>query len=527
MDSFEKKLEKRKSKFKSKSKKQDSVNKRVNLTISLSNKNREKKLTNKRKLLQDYNLLHPEKIQEYQKLPLPKASDFPQIANLLEGNNLVSIRKYLYLLRSLIALPDPPYSKFVSSGIVDCVINFLQNSKDVVILFESAWIICNIASTSSIFVTRLYKMNIIPILIDLLDHDNIRILEQVIWALGNISGDRILYRDLIIKTEGCIEKIIKAFQKETSDSELIKTICWAYTNFTGDALPHLTKLLYHEEISIISDVCNSLCNLTTRNFKMVDLLIDCNVIKKIIDLISHNNSNIQFYSLRCIGNVLTGTKEQTQAVIDNGGIICISKLLDDPNVTLRKESCWALSNICAGSVQQIQSVIESKALTQSIEILKNETFTVQKEAIWIFINICICGKREQKEAIIKYGIIDIFCEMLTMNNIKITLNCLQCLDDILLLGKEIQIEQGFMNQNEMASYIRGISGQKKITQLENSNNKKVSLLATKIMDTYFQNFIISKNDMYEIEDLDEKKVFAWESFLFTNIEDNDYEIDYD
>lgn len=90
-------------------------------------------------------------------------------------------------------------------------------------------------------------------------------------------------------------------------------------------------------------------------------LVD-NVLKTgILDgLIKHldkmKKMSILMPSLRIIGNIATGSTDQTQKIIEKGIIDRLFLLLDHEKNTVRKECCWILSNITAGTADQINIV---------------------------------------------------------------------------------------------------------------------------------------------------------------------------
>ena len=53
-------------------------------------------------------------------------------------------------------------------------------------------------------------------------------------------------------------------------------------------------------------------------------------------------------SLRCLGNIVSGNEQQTQAVIDANVLTNLVTLLSHSKKNIRKETCWMLSNIAAG-----------------------------------------------------------------------------------------------------------------------------------------------------------------------------------
>ena len=53
--------------------------------------------------------------------------------------------------------------------------------------------------------------------------------------------------------------------------------------------------------------------------------------------------------LRTLGNVLTGTDDETQQAIDAGALESFNRLIGHPKKAVRKEVCWSVSNITAGN----------------------------------------------------------------------------------------------------------------------------------------------------------------------------------
>lgn len=60
-----------------------------------------------------------------------------------------------------------------------------------------------------------------------------------------------------------------------------------------------------------------------------------------------------------MGNIVTGTDEQTQMVLNTGVLSHFYGLLTHHKEKLNKEAVWFLSNITAGSCAQVQLVIDA------------------------------------------------------------------------------------------------------------------------------------------------------------------------
>lgn len=67
--------------------------------------------------------------------------------------------------------------------------------------------------------------------------------------------------------------------------------------------------------------------------------------------------SFQTPALRAIGNIVTGTDEQTQVVIDAGALAIFPSLLTNSKTNIQKEATWTMSNITAGRQDQIQQVV--------------------------------------------------------------------------------------------------------------------------------------------------------------------------
>ena len=89
-------------------------------------------------------------------------------------------------------------------------------------------------------------------------------------------------------------------------------------------------------------------------------------------------------SLRALGNVVTGSDDQTEAVIASGGLHAIASLLVHPKMNVVKEAAWTVSNITAGPEHQIQAVIDSGVLPPLIEVLRSGDFKVKSLYILVF-----------------------------------------------------------------------------------------------------------------------------------------------
>lgn len=92
------------------------------------------------------------------------------------------------------------------------------------------------------------------------------------------------------------------------------------------------------------------------------MVIESGVVPRLVPLLSHKENKVQTAALRAVGNIVTGTDEQTQTVLNCDALSHLPALLTHPKEKICKEAVWFLSNITAGNQQQVQAVIDAKLL---------------------------------------------------------------------------------------------------------------------------------------------------------------------
>ncbi len=117
--------------------------------------------------------------------------------------------------------------------------------------------------------------------------------------------------------------------------------------------------------------------------------------------------------VRTMGNIVSGTDVQTDAVVNAGFFDVIEICVSHHVRNVRKESCWALSNVVAGTQEQLEKFFSRHALVKKIvELSLSGDSNVRKEAGWCLSN-AICGaSAQQVEQLVQCGFIDSMVGML-------------------------------------------------------------------------------------------------------------------
>jgi importin subunit alpha-1 len=101
---------------------------------------------------------------------------------------------------------------------------------------EATWVLTNVCSGSTAQCESVIDKGGIPIFIQLLHQNRPGIVDQAVWAIGNLSGDCVSHRDKIIQA-GAIQHLIK-ISNTTKDKNLIRQVAWTLSNLCrGVPLP--------------------------------------------------------------------------------------------------------------------------------------------------------------------------------------------------------------------------------------------------------------------------------------------------
>eukprot|EP01156_Anaeramoeba_ignava_P007064 Anaeramoba_ignava/a350487_55.p1 GENE.a350487_55~~a350487_55.p1 ORF type:complete len:432 (+),score=120.14 a350487_55:133-1428(+) len=404
--SYIQRISRRKGNYKKKIDFSESRTKRLQMSIQISKDKREQQLMKKR-------FFHSRKDEssdsddiDDQEFIDQHLQLLPQYAQAINGNNENDLKLALVKVRKLISVENqPPIKQIVDIGITPRLVQLLKHSEDPKILFEAAWILTNIASGTKEQTKTVVKEGAIPIFVNLLSSSDEDVQEQSIWAIGNIAGDQIKYRDELLNL-GTMEKILTILRVTTNEG-IIQNSAWAISNLSRGkpkpdfksvsiALPFLERLINSSNIDTVIDSCWALSYLTNGNDDEIEECVNSGIVPTLISLLRSDNLKLLTPVLRAIGNIVTGTDNQTELVLNYKPLENLCTFLDNPRKAIRKEICWILSNITAGIETQIQQVLDVPNLMEKvINILKNDDLEVKKEAAWTVSNAITGAKSQQ------------------------------------------------------------------------------------------------------------------------------------
>lgn len=128
----------------------------------------------------------------------------------------------------------------------------------------------NIASGSSENTNSIVEAGAVPLLINLLKSSDVRVMEQAVWALGNIAGDGPKLRDLVL-CHGIVP-ILNSLLEKTLEITAQQNIVWTISNlcrgktpppnfsYLLSSIPLLVGLLSHKDPQVICKLI-SICSI--------------------------------------------------------------------------------------------------------------------------------------------------------------------------------------------------------------------------------------------------------------------------
>jgi hypothetical protein len=424
-----------------------------------------------------------------------RLAKLPMYVEQINSNDPKLVHDATEAIRKLLSIErKPPIEEVIATGIVPRLVQFITQEQSHELQFEAAWALTNIASGTTHHTKVVIDAGAVPIFTRLLQSPNADVREQAIWALGNIAGDMVSYRDMVLQTGAMPLLLQQLANPQDNKLSVIRNGTWTLSNFcrgkpapplqvVQPALQVLAQLIKMTDEDVIVDACWALSYISDGTHEKIEAIVASGVCPRLVELLTHKSEAVQTPALRAVGNIVTGTDTQTQVVINLGVLRCLLQLLGSRKASIQKEACWTISNITAGIPEQIQAVSESGLFPPLIHLLSSPDFDVKKEAAWAVSNATSGGLPQQIHYLVSVGCVKPFCDLLDERDHNLVIVALDCLENILKVGKQDARTTG--TENKYAILIDEAGGIEKIEDLTVHNQPEVNQKASKIIDEFF------------------------------------------
>ncbi|KAK1347767.1 hypothetical protein LUQ84_002749 [Hamiltosporidium tvaerminnensis] len=467
----------------------------------------------------------------------------PQIANLKEmkskvlSNDPNIVFQGVFEFRTVLSVEkSPPIQAVIDSGLVPRFVELLSTSCNIYqdpstdlttnTRLESAWVLTNISSGTTEQTSHVVDCGAIPLLLEMINEPSSELIDQGIWALGNIAGDSEAMRDSIINSNATptILSFISDLLHSKDHLKILRNATWLLSNLNRGRnppppLPHMKScipvislLTTHTDPEVVTDSFWAASYVCDADISTTDLILSTEIpnraillLKNIINKLSNTDSTSSYNDnslykiamhsispvIRMLGNILTGTDEQTNYLLDMEILTIFKDLLilyQEPSKQsrLRKEICWSISNITAGTEKQVERVFESKIIPILIDILNYSELYVRIEACYAITNsLSYCNTRyEHLEILLENNFLESLKDLLMVvsNLVEVQVNILNGFK-MALEGCRAKYKK--YGNNPVANRMEEIGLVGVIEELQDSGDASVSDKAYNIIVEYF------------------------------------------
>lgn len=422
-------------------------------------------------------LTTPDKVMTYSR------SDLPELFELLKSHSkhsyLLAIQGFHYIFQS-----NPwKFKKILENKLIEHLKQWVQDLD-----FQNKTLFF-IVSITEFCCTLIVNNGFIPLLIPLLDSNNVEILNQTLCVFGNIAGDSPENRDFLINSS-ILEKLVRIF-KNSSELTTIKNLVWVVSNICKNVptpgyelvkkmTPFLAEsLVKYGDLEIITECLWALVFITEANWQGITDILKLKLSKKVIELLKHKEILVVLPAVKLIGNIAAGDQTQISKIVKHKVIKALCDLLQTNCKKILKETLWVISNICADGKLFLDELISTETISSIVKFANSTNLGIKKEAVWALGNVSATANPSQLEEISKYGLIEVFCQLISETDVKIISISLESLKKFL---ESVENSPTFPMFLDLIEYSGGFS---RIETLQLHKNPIISQKSSYILDNFF------------------------------------------
>lgn len=413
------------------------------------------------------------------------------------------VLKALQHVRTALSKRDsPPIDEFLQSNSLDRVIQFANCDEEKEIQFEAVWILINVTSGNADQTRNVVEAGALKVFARILrsEHATEDIREQCVWAIANVVGDDVQYRDMCLKNNICAS-LLAQFERSPT-IQFASTLIWCLSNFfrvplqeshygvARSTIRFLEHAILRDEkncSNLVADAAWAFAYVTNYTDHPFHDVVASNA--RLVARLAQLATNVQRLSsclpaIKILANLASGSREQTDAVVTDACFVAYKTLLMCRKKELLCEVCFLLSNVAAGTREQIQKLIDSKCVGLLCDALQYAAQQEKIEASHAIANLMLMCSIEQLQVVCTYKFV--MSIRLAIDTVHCKSACLGVLQGVLRL-----LELCVSGHDELADIllpsVDEVSIVASLERLQGESDEDIAEIADEIIDLFFQN----------------------------------------
>ncbi|KAL3074194.1 hypothetical protein niasHS_015024 [Heterodera schachtii] len=353
----------------------------------------------------------------------------------------------LYFRKKLAACQEPP-NELIEPMICE-LIDCLQRPSSELQL-NASWALTNLACGSRQETHRIIASGGVSALMRLLVSSGVsEVRNQAVWALGNLAADCSVCREQVRST-GLLQLLVDMLeQPEYQEADARKIVIWCLANLLRGGINQMnlefvarlivalydTIILNRSGGELLCDAVWSIAYLMdhaavdgervtkTFEFRMIKytistddlLLAQPGLVTSIVALLKSDSIRALTGALRTVGNIITGTDEQTTTILDFGVLDDFKLLVDSDIHQVSRECLWILSNVAAGTAEHVTRLFSVDGLSDSVFRLCRDPSPRKRKAYWVLVNAMMGAPTPLYDHLLSGGLANVVAQLLREN----------------------------------------------------------------------------------------------------------------